>query len=239
MIYGNARASGEPRGLQIRCVPATVGIGGFDSHTFPLTGVAEKLPLCFERGNNGVLKKIPTLDAVFIVLMAATGLAVKPVIGPVLKMIAAPFFLSTGSIAGVVYMVFPLLSVMVTRQSGSATLTGFIQGIIVSVSGIYGSHGVLSLLSYGVPCIFMDMALMVRYFRHPRLIFFPPALANAVGSLLVGTLFLRLPEFPLIVSAVLSFISGGFSGYLALFFYSYLLRHFPALVKEGEFLIER
>jgi len=25
-----------PYGLQIRCIPATVGVGGFDSHTFPL-----------------------------------------------------------------------------------------------------------------------------------------------------------------------------------------------------------
>ena|GEM_PF-6430251 len=34
-ISGNARVPGGPRGLQIRSAPATVGTGGFDSHTFP------------------------------------------------------------------------------------------------------------------------------------------------------------------------------------------------------------
>lgn len=33
---GNGGVPGGPRGLQIRSVPATVGVGGFDSHTFPL-----------------------------------------------------------------------------------------------------------------------------------------------------------------------------------------------------------
>ena len=33
---GNGRVPGGPRGLQIRSALATVGVGGFDSHTFPL-----------------------------------------------------------------------------------------------------------------------------------------------------------------------------------------------------------
>lgn len=33
--YGNGRVPGGPRGLQIRSVLTTVGIGGFDSHAFP------------------------------------------------------------------------------------------------------------------------------------------------------------------------------------------------------------
>ncbi len=36
VFIGNERVPGGPRGLQIRSAPATVGTGGFDSHTFPL-----------------------------------------------------------------------------------------------------------------------------------------------------------------------------------------------------------
>ena len=35
--HGNGGVPGGPRGLQIRSVLTTVGIGGFDSHTFPLS----------------------------------------------------------------------------------------------------------------------------------------------------------------------------------------------------------
>lgn len=180
-----------------------------------------------------MLRKISTLDAVFIVLMAVVGLAIKPVVGPLIKLIASPFLLSTGSIAGVIYMIFPFLSVMITRQIGSATMTGLLQGILVMVTGIYGSHGILSLLTYTAPGIFIDLGyFLIGKSNSKRLIFFPPALGNGVGNFLVGTIFLRLPAIPLTFAVALGFVAGGVSGYLALYFYNWLIGQIPMLAKQ-------
>ncbi len=184
-----------------------------------------------------MLKKISTFDAVIVVLMAATGLAVKPVIGPIIKFAISPFLLSSGAISGIVYMVFPMLSVMVTRQVGSAALTGIIQGLIVFLTGIYGSHGILSIVTYTIPGLFIDAGYyLIRPLRKVWLVFLPTSLGNAAGNFLVGALFLRLPELPLIFATALAFVTGGFSGYLALFLYRWLINQFPALGREKEFL---
>ena len=185
-----------------------------------------------------MLKKLSTFDAVIVVLMAATGLAIKPVIGPLLKIIGSAFLISTGSIAGIVYMIFPMLALLIVRQTGTATLTGLIQGVIVMIVGIYGSHGILSLLTYSVPGIFIDLGfLLIRQYRKKWLLFIPTGLGNLSGSWLVGVLFLRLPQIPLIISLVLGFILGGISGYLSWYLYKWLIQTVP-LLDKGHFNFE-
>ncbi len=185
-----------------------------------------------------MLKKISTLDAVLVVLMAATGLAIKPVIGPLFKIIGSAFLLPTGSLAGIIYMLFPMLALLIVRQIGTATLTGLIQGIIVMMIGIYGSHGILSLMTYVVPGFFIDLGFLLLL-KYPKkwLLFFPTALGNLCGSLLVGWLLLRLPQIPLLISLVLGFIVGGISGYLSWFLYLWL-RQIAPLLDKGHFDFE-
>ena len=180
-----------------------------------------------------MLKKISTLDAVFIVLMAACGLVLKPIIGPLTKLIGSALFLSSGSFAGIIYMIFPMLALLVVRQFGSATLTGLIQGIIILVTGIYGSHGILSLVTYVVPCLFIDSAyFLVRKSNKEWLMFFPAALGNLSGNFLVAVLILHLPRIPMMITLIISFILGFVSGYLSLTLYKWLINMFPILNKS-------
>lgn len=182
-----------------------------------------------------MLKKLSTFDAVIVVLIAATGLAVKPVIGPLLKIIGSAFLLSTGSIAGIIYMLFPMLALLIVRQTGAATLTGLIQGVIVMIVGVYGSHGILSLLTYSVPGIFIDVGfLLIRKYPKKWLLFIPTGLGNLSGNLLVGVLFLRLPKIPLVINLVMGFFLGGISGYIAWFLYKWLI-HTAPLLDKGHF----
>ncbi|MBC8184699.1 ECF transporter S component [candidate division KSB1 bacterium] len=180
-----------------------------------------------------MLKKISTIDAVFIVLMATCGLVLKPIIGPLTKLIGSALFLSSGSFAGMIYYIFPMLALLVVRQFGSATLTGLIQGIIILVTGIYGSHGILSLITYVVPCLFIDLAYVtIRKSNREWLIFFPGAMGNLSGNFIVAVLFLHLPMIPLIITLIISFVFGGVSGYISLNMYKWLINMFPILNKS-------
>ncbi|OQX95288.1 hypothetical protein B6I21_06225 [candidate division KSB1 bacterium 4572_119] len=181
-----------------------------------------------------MLKRISTLDAVIIVLMAACGLAVKPVINPLFKLITSAFLISSGSVSGVIYMIFPMLALLIVRQPGSATMTGLIQGIIVLLTGIYGSHGIISILTYIAPGILIDFGFYLVG-QKKWLIFFPTALGNLGGNFLVGTLFLRLPTFPLILTCVTAFILGSMSGFLSWNLYHWLVKHAPVLKKDEPF----
>lgn len=182
-----------------------------------------------------MLKKITTLDAVFMALMAACGIALKPIVGPLAKLIGSAFFIPSGSIAGGIYMVWPMLALLVVRRTGTATLVGLIEGIVVMVTGIYGSHGLLTLITYTVPGIFIDLGfLLIRSFRSRWLLFLPTALGNLSGSLLVGIIIMHLPKIPLVISLVPAFMFGGFGGYLSYALYLSLKKSFPIFQKSED-----
>ena len=181
-----------------------------------------------------MLKRFSTLDATFIVLMAACGIALKPVVGPMAKLIGSAFLMPSGVIAGSIYMMWPVLALLVVRRFGTAMLIGLIEGIIVLVTGFYGSHGILSLLVYLLPCIFIDLVfLLIRNQKTTWLIFFPPAVGNIVGLLMVGVLIIHMPTIPLLISMVPGFIFGGLGGLLAWRLYALLVKSFPQFGREN------
>ena len=182
-----------------------------------------------------MLKKLSTIDAVFIVLMAACGIVLKPIVGPLTKLIGSALFLSSGSFAGLIYFIFPILALLVVKQFGSATLTGLIQGIIILVTGIYGSHGILSLIKYTTPCLVIDVSyFLIRKLNKNWWMFFPGALGNLTGNFIVAVVFLHLPNIPLIITLIISFVLGGGSGYISLAIYNWLINMFPILKKPDE-----
>jgi hypothetical protein len=182
-----------------------------------------------------MFKKMTTLEAIFTVLMAVCGIASKIVVGPLTRLIAAPFLMPSGAIAGAIYLLWPMLALLVVRHFGSAMLVGFFQGIIVLITGFYGSHGVLSLVTYVVPCFFIDLTFwLLRNYKGRLVLFFPPALGNVAGSFLVGYFILRLPQIPLLISLIPAFIFGGIGGLFASELYVMLIRSFPQFAKSSE-----
>ena len=179
-----------------------------------------------------MLKNLSTLDAVFITLMAACGLALKPVIGPLSKLIGSFFFMPGGSFAGAIYMLWPMLALLVARSFGAATVVGFLQGAVVLVTGIYGSHGILSLITYTLPCIIIDTSyfLLKPVNKHLSL-FVPPALGNMASAAIVSYFFMHLPAIPLVVALIPAFIFGGIGGLIAQKFYDLLIVSFPQFGK--------
>lgn len=183
-----------------------------------------------------MIKRWTTLEAVFLVLMAACGVALKPIVGPLTKIIGSALFIPSGALAGAIYMMWPMLALLVVRRFGAAIFVGTLEGVIVMVTGFYGSHGVLSLLTYIGPCIVMDLAFFpIRYSRLQWSRFFPPAWANVTGVILVGILMMRIPTLPLVLGCIPAFILGGLGGLLASWLYRLLSQVFPQFGgQEGE-----
>lgn len=128
---------------------------------------------------------------------------------------------------------WPMLAVLVVQRFGAASLVGLIEGVIVLITGIYGSHGILSLITYLTPCLIIDTTFLIMKNLNNKFTFFiPPALGNTMGSLMVAYFIMHLPRMPLLFGLIPAFIFGGIGGLLAAVFYNSLIKTFPQFSKN-------
>ena len=153
-----------------------------------------------------------------IALMAAMGIAVKSVIVPLVHIITGPLYIPGGVVAGGIYMMFLVLAVSLTGVRGAASLCGLCQGVMVLIIGVAGSHGVLSIFSYTLTGIAIDLFYLLTW-RHKGCCmpccFFGGIVANLTGTLLVNAAFFNMPTVPLILSLSAAALSGGLGGIVA------------------------
>ena len=152
-----------------------------------------------------------------IALLAALGIAVKSVIVPLVHIITGPLYIPGGVVAGGVYMMFLVLSVSLTGIRGAAGLCGLCQGIMVLVIGTAGSHGAMSVLSYTLTGLAVDLLMLLIRHRGCCVMccFFGGMTANLTGTLIVNSAFFNMPAIPLALSIAAGALSGGFGGILA------------------------
>lgn len=165
-----------------------------------------------------LFKKFTTLDLVIISICSATGLALKPLLSPLVHIISSPLLIPGGSLIGGIYMIWIVLGAFLVNKTGAAFSVGFIQGLVIMVIGLMGSHGGLSLLIYLIPGLLVDIVLLI--FRFSAESIFSHALLNIVanlsGVLIVSVIVLRLPLIPLLLSisaCLFSSFIGGFISY--------------------------
>lgn len=166
---------------------------------------------------NRLLKRFSIRDLVLSAAMAALGLAIKPVVVPLAHVISGPLMVPGGALAGGLYMMWLVVAFGLTGKRGTATLTGLVQAVIVVISGINGSHGIMSLVSYTLPGVAVDLGMLVA--RHkidgPVTSFISGILANVTGTLCVNMIFFSLPLIPLLLSICIATVSGGVGGIIA------------------------
>jgi ABC-type thiamin/hydroxymethylpyrimidine transport system permease subunit len=163
------------------------------------------------------LDRFTLKDMILIAAFAALGLAIKPVVVPLVHIAAASMFIPGGALAGGLYMMWMVVAFGLTGKYGAATLFGFVQALVVIITGITGSHGIMSLVSYTLPGLAVD--LFLRIFRH-RVCCLPCSfaagmIANFTGTLAVNFIFFRLPLIPAALSLTAAAFSGGVGGVLA------------------------
>ncbi len=174
--------------------------------------------------------RFTTLNATVIALFAATGLAIKPVISPIAKSITSLFLLPGGAVAGAIYLIWPLLALLLLNKRGSAILVGLLQALTVLVTGIYGSHGILSIFTYTLPCVIIELTYWgSRKINQKFACMISAASGNVCANFMVGYFLSHLPMIPLLLGLIPAFIFGSLAGPIALSLQNSIATVFPAL----------
>lgn len=166
---------------------------------------------------HGMLKNFSVFEIVVVALMAAIGLAIKPVIVPLTHMITGPLFIPGGAVAGGFYMMWLVLGAGLIQKRGVATMIALTQGVIVAITGSFGTHGIVSIFTYSIPGMMIDLIFFIirRYIKEPIDFFIAGVIANMSGTFLSNLVFFRLPLIPLLLSLSAGILSGGLGGLIA------------------------
>jgi len=166
---------------------------------------------------HGLLKKFSVFEIVVVALMAAIGLAIKPVIVPLTHMITGPLFIPGGAVAGGFYMLWLVLGAGLIDKRGVAALIAITQGVIIAITGSFGTHGIVSIFTYSLPGVMIDTVffLIRRKIKEPIDFFVAGIISNVSGTYLSNLVFFRLPIVPLMLSLSASILSGGLGGLIA------------------------
>jgi hypothetical protein len=167
-----------------------------------------------------MFKRFTIYNLIIIAVMAAAGIAIKPIVSSVAHLISAPLMIPGGSLAGGLYMMWIVLAFAITGRYGSATLVGLVQAIIVMLTGIPGSHGLMSLFSYVSPGLAVDILMFILIAVCGRefdglAAFFAGVVANVMGTAAVNVIFFHLPPLFLALTLLVAALSGGVGGLIA------------------------
>ncbi len=178
---------------------------------------------------NKFLKRFSMFDLAVISLTAALGVGIKPIIVPLVHIITGPLYIPGGAAAGGFYMLWIVLGLGMTKKIGTGTLIGLVQALLVMITGVYGTHGAISIITYTVPGLLADMAakLLKDKFMSPAGFFILGLLANVSGTFLSSVMFFRLPMIPMLLSLSAASLSGGLGGLIA-------FRIIKAINKQGD-----
>lgn len=156
-------------------------------------------------------------DLVIIALMATIGIAAKPVIVPLVRIITGPLLIPGGALAGGFYMMWLIIPAGLVGKAGTATLVAIVQAILVMATGIWGTHGIASLATYTLPGVAVDIVfLFARHRKYNFGHYFLAGMAsNMTGTFLVMVVFFKLPLIPLLFALSCAALSGGLGGLIA------------------------
>ena len=172
------------------------------------------------------MKPFATKDLLLISVMAALGLAVKPLLKTLTHLISTPLGIPGGSLTGGLNMLWLVLPLALTKRPGTAALTGLLQGVVVMLTGWFGSHGAISILTYALPGAVIDLLALFykRYGKADAQILYG-IVSNLTGTWLVGWMIMRLPKAPFYIALTLALMSGAAGGILSWLLYKEIKRY--------------
>ncbi|MDP8267640.1 MAG: ECF transporter S component [Candidatus Tenebribacter davisii] len=169
------------------------------------------------------LRKYSSQDLLYIAILSALGLAVKPIVTPLIHLISAPLMIPGGSLAGGLYMMWISLAIAIVNKPGAGLLVGITQGIVMLSMGYFGNHGAVSLISYSMPGLIAEIISLL--FKNKKILIFHVIVviaANLTGAIIVTIIVMRLSTIPFIISLVAASISGIVGGIISYSIYKKL-----------------
>ena len=161
------------------------------------------------------LQKFTLYDLILIAAFAAIGLAIKPIINPMVHIITSSIRIPGGSISGGFLMMWMALARVIINKPGTALLFGLAQGFTVMLLGFFGSHGVFSIVSYSLPGLMLEFVAIFVKGQSLLVLCLYSVVANVTGTFLVAWVVMQLPYLPLFISLLSAMISGMMGGFFA------------------------
>jgi ABC-type thiamin/hydroxymethylpyrimidine transport system permease subunit len=170
-----------------------------------------------EREKKRFLSKFSVYNLIIIALVSALGIATKPIVIPLVHIITGPLFIPGGAVAGGFYMFWLVLGAGMIKKTGTGTLIGLVQAILVIATGTMGTHGIMSIISYTLPGLLVDIIFIFsKNKKYSSLHYvFGCMAANVTGTLISNILFFRLPYVTLILILSAAGLSGAVGGLIA------------------------
>ncbi|MCL2446252.1 MAG: ECF transporter S component [Oscillospiraceae bacterium] len=165
-----------------------------------------------------LLSRANLFHLILIAVIAALGIAIKPVVVPLAQLITGPF-IPGGAAVGGIYMLFLVLAVSLTRVRGAGFLCGLTQALLVMALGVAGSHGAASLITYTLPGLAVDLVFLPLTWRRrePNVLFCVLAcmLANITGTMAVAFALFQVELIMAMLLLCLAALSGALGGVAA------------------------
>jgi len=164
-----------------------------------------------------IRNKMKIKDLIRCMLLGAAGIASKIIITPLVHMITGPLWIPGGVIAGGFYMFWLVFARAHIKNKYAGSMTAFFQALMVLVSGSVASHGIISIITYTLPGIFVDLSFAFsKKISKEGIYIIAGILSNLIGFLGSNILFFNLPIIPLFTSTIIAMFSGSLGGLLAL-----------------------
>ena len=164
-----------------------------------------------------ILQKFTVYDLVIMAIMAAIGIAIKPIVVPIAHLISGPLMMPSGAFSGGLYMMWLVISYGIVRKPGTSTLTSLIQALIIFFTGVVGTHGIMTFFTYLAPGIAIDIVMLIIGHRVccRGCAVLAGAVANMAGTASVNIVFFQTPGVYLILILSVSLLSGAIGGLIA------------------------
>ena len=161
-----------------------------------------------------LLSNFSVFNLTIIAVISALGVATKPIVVLLVHVVTGPLFIPGGAIAGGFYMLWIVIGAGMVKKFGTGTLIGIVQSILVIATGTMGNHGIMSIVSYTMPGLVVDLVFFFSKNKNYNVLHyvFGCLAANVTGTLISNIMFFRLPYITVIFilsSAALSGIIGG------------------------------
>ncbi|NYB74414.1 MULTISPECIES: ECF transporter S component [Sedimentibacter] len=163
------------------------------------------------------LSNFSVFNLIIIAMLSGLGVATKPIIVPLVHIISGPLFIPGGAIAGGFYMFWIVLGAAIVKKTGTGTVIGIVQSILVIATGTMGTHGIMSLISYTLPGMMVDIVFLFSKDKNYNILhsLFGCMAANVTGTLISNIMFFRLPAVTIALVLSGAALSGAIGGIIA------------------------
>ncbi len=164
-----------------------------------------------------LLYNFSVFNLTIIAIVSALGVATKPIVVPLVHIITGPLFIPGGAIAGGFYMLWIVIGVGLVKKFGTGLLIGIVQAILVIATGAMGSHGIMSIVSYTLPGLCVDLVFLLAKNKNYNILHyvFGCMFANILGTFISNIMFFRLPSLAVMLMLSSAAFSGAVGGIIA------------------------